>query len=53
MSPNRLQHLLELVRRLITKKDKIAKGDHSRRKVGSNITLLDNGRFPAVFQLLI
>ena len=52
MSPNHFQHLLELVRPLITKKDKNAKGDHRKRKVGSN-TLFGNGIFPVVSELLI
>ena len=55
MSPNHFQHLLELVRPLITKKKdtKNAKGNHGRRNVGSNITLFGKGRFPAVSELLI
>ena len=35
------------------KRHKNEKGDHSRRKVGSNTTLFDNERFPVVSELLI
>ena len=52
MSPNRFQHLLELVRLLLTKKDtKMRKATTAEERLA--VTLFGNGRFPVVSELLI
>ena len=53
MSPNRFQHLLELVRPLITKKDtKMRKAIIAEERLAVTF-VFGNGRFPAVSVLLI